>query len=141
MRCIKSQSFISLHSSSYSDLVDSRIITNFHTYIFISHLYINYDIFITISRTVNRHWKIWHKLIFAITVTFIHGKIIHAGNDYIFIVRIFIIDIKFTLIGVDISHGQQWQTANFRRIIADDCLAFVHGRPPAISKLIPRLSE
>ena len=77
---------ITIDSSSYSDLVDSRITTNFHTYIWISHLYIHYNIFITTNRTVNWHWKIGHKLIFAITITFLHGKIIHDDNDWIFIV-------------------------------------------------------
>ena len=43
MRCLKSQSFISLHS--YSDLVDSRITNNFHTNIY--HIYISIMIFVS----------------------------------------------------------------------------------------------
>ena len=64
------------------------------------------------------------------------GKIIHAENDWIFIIV-----IKFTIIGADIADGRQWLTTNSRRIITDDCLAFILGRPPAISTLIPRLTE
>ena len=56
LRCLKSQSFISLDNSFYSNLVDSRITTNFHTYIIISHLYNHYNVFIKTDRTVNRHW-------------------------------------------------------------------------------------
>ena len=37
--------------------------------------------------------------------------------------------------------GWQWLTANSRQITADDCLAFILGRPLAISTLIPRLTE
>ena len=35
----------------------------------------------------------------------------------------------FTLIGVDITDGRQWLTANSRWIFADDCLAIIHRRP------------
>ena len=64
------------------------------------------------------------------------GNIIHAENEWIFIVV-----IKFTIIGADIADGRQWLTTNSRQIIADDCLAFILGRPPAISMLIPRQTE
>ena len=61
------------------------------------------------------------------------GKIIHAENDWIFIIV-----IKFKIIGVDIADGQQWLPANSRRIIADDCLA---DRQRLLYTLIPRLTE
>ena len=64
------------------------------------------------------------------------GKIIHAENDWIFIIV-----IKFRIIGLDIADGRQWLPPNSRRIITDDCLAFIHDRPPAISTLIPRLTK
>ena len=89
MRCLKSQSFISLDSSSYSDLVDLRITTNFHTNIYISHMYNHYDVFITTNRTVNRHWYsdtnayLRAQSLYCIYKSF-RGKIIHAENDWIF---------------------------------------------------------
>ena len=64
------------------------------------------------------------------------GKIVHAKKDWIFIIV-----IKFTITGADIADSQQWLTINSRRIIADDCLAFILDRPPAISMLIPSLIE
>ena len=44
---------------------------------------------------------------------------------------IFIIVIKFTIIGVDIADGRQLLTANSRRIIADDCFHGVNSWPAA----------
>ena len=64
------------------------------------------------------------------------GKIIHDENDWIFIIV-----IKFTIIGADIADGRQWLSTNLQRIIANDYLAFILGRPPATSTLIPRLTE
>ena len=43
---------------------------------------------------------------------------------------IFIIVIKFTIIGVDIADGRQWLAVNWRRIFADDCFG-VYSSPAA----------
>ena len=122
MRCLKSQSFLLLESSSYSDLVDSTITTNFHTYIIISHLYIHYDICITTNKTVNRHWCSDTNVYLQAQSLYesFQGKIIHAENDWIFIV-------------VNFYYG--YQVYNNRRryrqrqAMTDDCLAFIHRRP------------
>ena len=63
----------------------------------------------------------------------VQGKIIY---DWIFIII-----IKFTIMGADIDDGRQWLTTNSRRIIANDCTAFFFVRPPAISTFMPRLTE
>ena len=63
------------------------------------------------------------------------GKIIHAENDWIFIIV-----IKFRIIGVDIADGRQWLPPTSWQIITDDCWALIHGRPPVISTLIPCLT-
>ena len=104
---LKSQYFISQDSSSYSDIVDSGMTTNFYTYLYISHLYTHYDVFTTTNRTVNRHWYsdtnvyLRAQSLYCIYESF-QGKIIHAEN-YIF----FIIVNNFRIIGVDIADG--WQ--------------------------------
>ena len=61
------------------------------------------------------------------------GKIIHAENDWIFIIV-----IKFTIIGADIADGRHNQLmANNRQRL----FGVIFGLLPAISTLIPRLIE
>ena len=120
-----------IHSSSSFDLVDSRITTNFHTYIY--HIYISIMIFLSqqtwlligIERSDTNLYLRSQSLLFM-------EKLFMMTMIEFLLLWNFIIIIKFTIIGVDITDGRQWLTANSRRIIADDCLAFIHDRPPTI---------
>ena len=127
---------ITTHSSSYSDLVDGRIITNFHKCIF--HIYISITIFLSqqtglligIGRSETNLYLWSQSLLFM-------EKLFMLTTIEFLLLWIFIIVIKFTIIGVDIADGRQWLRSNARRIIANDCLEFIYGRP--LSKVIAYL--